>query len=275
MGLRINNNLEAFNAHRNLSLTSLRMQQSMRRLSSGLRINSAADDAAGLGISERMRAQLGGLEMASRNAQDGISMVQTAEGALGEITSILHRIRDLAVQYNNGVYDASSKLAITSEVAQLSGELARMISSASFNGVPLLSSAAGAALATLQVGANNGEQVVIPGVNAGTSLGTEITRFATAGAGTISIDISKIDAAISAVSQNRSTFGAIQNRLEYTINSLGIYQENLQAAESRIRDVDFAQEMTTLTKLQILQQSGVAMLAQANMMNSSVLSLLQ
>ncbi|MBC7643849.1 MAG: flagellin FliC [Thermoleophilia bacterium] len=275
MGLRINNNIEAFNAHRNLMMTSLNLSKSMQRLSSGLRINSAADDAAGLGISERMRATISGLEQASRNAQDGISMVQTAEGALQEVNSILGRIRDLAVQYNNGTNDANAKASITAEVAQLSSELTRMIGSSSFNGIALLSGTAGVPMATLQIGANNGETVAIPAVNAAASLGAEIRRFATMAAGGATIDISKIDTAISRIAQNRSTFGAVQNRLEHTVNSLGVYQENLTAAESRIRDVDMASEMTNFTRLQILQQSGTAMLAQANMLTSSVLSLLK
>ena len=275
MGLRINNNIEAFNAHRNLMMTSLSLSKSMEKLSSGFRINSAADDAAGLGISERMRATISGLDQASRNAQDGISMVQTAEGSLQEVNSILGRIRDLAVQYNNGTNDANAKASITAEVAQLSGELTRMIGSSSFNGIALLSSAAGVPLATLQIGANNGEIVAVPGVNAAASLGTEINRFATMAAGGATIDISKLDTAISKISNDRSTFGAVQNRLEHTVNSLGVYQENLTSAESRIRDVDMASEMTNFTRLQILQQSGTAMLAQANMLTSSVLSLLK
>lgn len=278
MGLRINNNLEAFNAHRNLLNTSLALSKSMQRLSSGYRINSAADDAAGLGISEKMRAQINGIQQASRNAQDGISLVQTAEGSLQEVTSILQRVRDLAVQYNNGIYDASSKQAMINEVAQLSQELTRMIGSSTFNGIPLLSSSGGAPLATLQIGANNGETVVLPGVDAATSLGTEIQRFATldpVASPTATIDINAIDTAIQKIANDRATFGAVQNRLEHTVNSLGVYQENLQAAESRIRDVDMAKEMTNLTRLQILQQTGVAMLAQANMAQSSILSLLQ
>jgi flagellin len=273
MGLRINNNVEAFNAHRSLQNTAGKLSKSMERLSSGFRINRAGDDAAGLGISERMRAQIHGVAQASRNAQDGISLVQTAEGSMQEMHSILHRIRDLAVQYNNGIYDANSKTAIIAEVTQLSAELTRMVGQATFNGIPLLQ---GGALATLQIGPNNNETIVVTGVNAATSLGTEINRFATGPAAAVAtVDISAIDTAISNLAADRATYGAIQNRLEYTVNSLGIYQENLQAAESRIRDVDMAAEMTNFTRLQILQQSGTAMLAQANMAPQSVLSLLQ
>jgi flagellin len=272
VGLRVNTNLEAFNAHRSLMLNSARLAKSMERLSSGYRINRAADDAAGLGISERMRSQISGIAQASRNAQDGISLVQTAEGSMQEIHSILHRIRDLAVQYNNGVYDANGRAAITAEVAQLSSELGRMISSSSFAGTPLLN---GGVLATLQVGPNNGDTIIVTGVDALASIGTEVERFASADATVTLIDLQQIDDAINALAQDRAMMGGVQNRLEYTVSSLGVYEENLMAAESRIRDVDMAKEMTELTRLQILQQSGTAMLAQANMLHSSVLSLLQ
>lgn len=281
MGLRINQNIEAMQAHRSLSATSQSLAKSMERLSSGFRINSAGDDAAGLGISERMRGQISGLAQAQRNAQDGISLVQTAEGALQEFHSILHRIRDLAVQYNNGVYDAQSKAAITAEVTQLNAELTRMIGVANFNGIPLLCGTVGQAMATLQIGANDGETLIIQAINANSvlsSTGTtgvngEITTFATATAGQV-INLTNLDNAINQFSNLRATFGAIQNRLEHTINALGVYQENLAAAESRIRDVDMAAEMTNFTRLQILQQSGTAMLAQANMAPQSLLSLL-
>lgn len=272
MGLRINYNLEGFNAHRNLTATSTQLSRSMERLSSGLRINHASDDAAGLGISEKMRAQISGLIQSQRNAQDGISLVQTAEGALQEFTSILTRIRDLAVQYNNGIYDASSKAAITAEVSQLSAELSRMISSASFNGVPLLSTSG--VLATLQIGANNSETMVVTGVDANTAIASAVYDFVNLGAGAVA-DIDALDTVISNIANQRSSFGGIQNRLEHTISSLAIYQENLSAAESRIRNVDMAEEMSNFTRLQILQQSGIAMLAQANQLNASVLSLLK
>lgn len=273
MGLRINNNVEAFNSHRQLVNTSAQLAKSMERLSSGYRINTAADDAAGLGISERMRAQINGVAQAQRNAQDGISLVQTAEGALQEFHSILHRIRDLAVQYNNGVYDAQSKAAITAEVTQLSAELTRMINVAQFNGIPLLTGTIGQPMATLQIGANNGETLVIGAVNSQLTIGTSVLDFANATVGQV-IDLAALDNAINGLSNLRATFGAIQNRLEHTINALGIYQENLSSAESRIRDVDMAAEMTNFTRLQILQQSGTAMLAQANQLSASVLSLL-
>lgn len=272
MALRINTNVEAFNAHRNLTSTSNALAKSMEKLSSGLRINRAADDAAGLGISEKMRAQISGLSQASRNAQDGISLVQTAEGSLQEFHSILDRIRDLAVQYNNGIYATADKAAMTAEVAQLSAELTRLIGSTSFNGIALLSGTG--VMATLQIGANNGETITVAAVNVNTALGSAIASFASAGVST-TIDINAIQSAIDSISTTRATFGAVQNRLEHAVNSLGVYQENLQAAESRIRDVDMAEEMSNFTRLQILQQSGVAMLAQANQSPQSVLALLQ
>ena len=277
MGLRINTNIEAFNSHRSLSRTSEALAKSMERLSSGFRINRAGDDAAGLGISEKMRAQINGVAQAGRNCQDGISLVQTAEGSLQEFHSILHRIRDLAVQFNNGIYDANSKAAMTAEVTQLSLELSRMIGVANFNGIPLLSGNLTTApiMATLQVGANNGEIILVSAINANAVLGNSVFDFATKLATDGSpININGIDDVINVISNLRAGFGAIQNRLEHTINALSIYQENLQAAESRIRDVDMAQEMTNFTRLQILQQSGTAMLAQANQSSSAVLSLL-
>lgn len=277
MGLRINTNVEAFNSHRSLAATTTSMSKSMEKLSSGFRINTAADDAAGLGISERMRGQIKGLAQAQRNAQDGISLVQTAEGSMQEMSVILQRVRELAVQYQNGVNGPEARAAITAEVAQLSNEVFRMASAASFNGILLLTlgSTTPQVLATLQVGPNQqaSDQLTVPAVQVWTTaLSTVFTNF---GSGTMANVIANLDTEIDALSANRATFGAIQNRLEHTIASLGIYQENLMAAESRIRDVDMAAEMTTYTKLQILQQSGTAMLAQANQSSQSVLKLLQ
>lgn len=272
MGLRINTNVDAINAHRNLASTSQALARSMQRLSSGLRINSASDDAAGLAISEKMRSQISGVQAALRNAQDGISMVQTAEGALQEFQSILHRIRDLAVQYNNGVNDASTQAALTAEVAQLSMEMDRMAQTTSFNGIGLLNGTG--ILATLQVGPNGGDVITISAADVASQIGLSVYSFATATPGT-PLDIDAIDQAINTISAMRGQFGSVQNRLEHTVSSLGVYQENLQSAESRIRDVDFAEEMTQYTKLQILQQSGMAMLAQANSSAQTILSLLK
>jgi len=265
MSLRINSNVDAVQAHRHLSATSDAISQSMERLSSGLRINKAADDAAGLGISEKMRSQIRGLAQAQRNIQDGVSMVQTAEGNLDEVHSILQRVRELAVEYRNGSLSAAGKGAIQSEVDQLSAEITRIGNAAVFNGVSLLS---GSASVTFQVGANDGETIAISFANLATAVGAGYSNMATA-------SLAAIDAAVDAVSAMRSGLGAVQNRLEHALSVTGVYQENLTSAESRIRDVDMAEEMVTLTKNQILQQAGTAMLAQANQAPQSVLSLLR
>jgi flagellin len=265
MSLRINSNVDAIAAHRHLSATSDAISQSMERLSSGLRINKAADDAAGLGISEKMRGQIRGLAQAQRNIQDGVSMVQTAEGNLDEVHSILQRVRELAVEYRNGSLSAAGKGAIQSEVDQLSQEITRIGSSAVFNGVSLLS---GSSSVTFQVGANDSETIAVSFSNLATAVGSAYSNMATA-------SLAAIDAAVDAVSAMRSGLGAVQNRLEHALSVTGVYQENLTSAESRIRDVDMAEEMVTLTKNQILQQAGTAMLAQANQAPQSVLTLLR
>ncbi|MEA2405871.1 MAG: flagellin [Thermoleophilaceae bacterium] len=268
MSLRIQNNVEAFNAHRNLVGTSGKLAKSMERLSSGYRINRAADDAAGLAISEKLRGQIGGLAQAERNAQDAVSLVQTAEGSLTEIHAMLQRVRELAVQYKNGSLSATDRTAIQSEVNQLGSEIERIGVSAEFNGIQLLSSASAI---TFQVGSNDGEQISVSTISLGQALGAGTVQLTQAG----TTDISEIDSAIDAVSTQRATFGAVQNRLEYTMNNLAIYRENLVSSESRIRDVDMAEEMVNFTKLQILQQAGTSMLAQANSSSQSVLSLLR
>jgi flagellin len=265
MSLRINNNVDAVQAHRHLSATSDAVSQSMERLSSGLRINKAADDAAGLGISEKMRSQIRGLAQAQRNIQDGVSMVQTAEGNLDEVHSILQRIRELAVQYRNGSLSSAGKNAIQSEVDQLSAEITRIGNAAVFNGVSLLSAST---TVTFQVGANDNETIAISFSSLATAVGSAYSNMATA-------SLAAIDTAVDAVTAMRSGLGAVQNRLDHALSVTGIYQENLTSAESRIRDVDMAEEMVNLTKNQILQQAGTAMLAQANQAPQSVLSLLR
>ena len=268
MSLRVNTNVEAFNAHRNLSQTSMGLSKSMEKLSSGLRINRAADDAAGLAISEGMRAQIRGTAQASRNAQDGISMVQTAEGALNEMHSILQRVRELAVQYSNGTLSTSDQAKITAEVAQLTAELVRIRDSSTFNGISLFGSSGGGTTVTIQVGANQN----LDSANNTNRIGVTVAALSFA---SVSMDVSQIDTAITNVSTIRSDLGAVQNRLEHAVANLGVSQENLTAAESRIRDVDVASEMVNFTRLQILSQSGTAMLAQANQAPQSVLSLLR
>ena len=268
MGLRIQNNVEAFNAHRNLVGTSSKLAKSMERLSSGYRINRAADDAAGLAISEKLRGQIGGLAQAQRNAQDAVSLVQTAEGSLTEIHAMLQRVRELAVQYKNGSLSSTDRTAIQSEVNQLASEIERIGVSAEFNGTNLLSSVS---TISFQVGSDDAESITVATISLGQSLTATYHQLTQAGA----TDISEIDAAIDKVSAQRATFGAVQNRLEYTLNNLATYRENLVASESRIRDVDMASEMVNFTKLQILQQAGTSMLAQANTSSQSVLSLLR
>ena len=271
MSLRIQNNIEAFNAHRQLQNTSSMAAKSMERLASGFRINRAADDAAGLAISEKLRGQIGGLGQAQRNAGDAVSLVQTAEGALEEVHSMLGRVRELAVQYKNGTLSASDKTAIENEVTQLGNEISRIGSDTKFNGTTLLS---GTPTVTFQVGADDGQTISVTGAalygaGSGFSVDSAIfTAFSTA-------TIANIDSAIQNVSTVRATFGAVQNRLEHTLNNLAAYEENLTASESRIRDVDMASEMTTYTKYQILQQAGTSMLAQANTAPQAVLSLLR
>jgi flagellin len=268
MSLRIQNNVEAFNAHRNLTGTEERLATSMERLSSGYRINRAADDAAGLAISERLRGQIGGLDQAQRNVQDAVSLVQTAEGSLTEVHAMLHRIRDLAVQYKNGSLSANDRTAIQSEVNQLASEIERIGTSAEFNGIKLLNSAQ---TVSFQVGAQDGQVISVSLISLGSGVGVSYFALSAAGA----TDIGEIDAAIDVVSAQRSTFGAVQNRLGYTLENSAIYQENLTASESRVRDVDMAKEMVNFTKLQILQQAGTSMLAQANSSSQGVLSLLR
>jgi flagellin len=269
MSLRIQNNVEAFNAHRQLVGTSAKLSKSMERLSSGYRINRAADDAAGLAISEKLRGQIRGLSQAQRNAQDAVSMVQTAEGSLNEVHSMLQRVRELAVQYKNGSLSSSDQAAIVSEVNQLAAEVQRISGAAEFNGIKLLN---GVGTVTFQVGAQDGQTI---SVSTTTLYGGAVSTLAFQLTPTGASDIAEIDTAIDAVSAQRATFGAVQNRLEHTLNDLATYQENLTASESRIRDVDMASEMVEFTKLQILQQAGVAMLAQAQQTPQSVLALLQ
>jgi flagellin len=276
MGLRIQNNVEAFNAHRQLTGTAAKAAKSMEKLSSGYRINRAADDAAGLAISEKMRAQIGGLAQAQRNAQDGVSLVQTAEGALNEVHSMLQRVRDLKVQYLNDTLSTGDKAAIVSEATALAKEITDIGGKTEFNGITLLNGAGGSGgTVSFQVGANGGETVSVATKDILGASGTgSIDSIATA-ANFDAIGISDIDAAITNISTLRSDFGAVQNRLEHRLNNLSTYQENLVASESRIRDVDMASEMVNFTKLGILQQAGTSMLAQANQAPQNVLSLLR
>jgi flagellin len=269
MSLRVNTNIAAMNAYRNLTVTEGQMGKSLEKLSSGFRINRAADDAAGLVNSESLRSQIGGLKVASRNAQDGISVAQTAEGALNEVHSILQRMRDLAVQKANaGGNSATASTAIDAEYSALASEVGRIGTSTEFNGIKLLDGTYDSSKGTFQVGATTGDTVSLDLSSVDlTAISTSLTTTAD------SIDL--VNTAIDTVSAGRGAMGAFQNRLEHTIANLGVAVENLSASESRIRDTDMAQEMTTFSRNQILNQAGTAMLAQANQSSAGVLSLLK
>lgn len=273
--MRINNNIMALNAHRQLGANQAGAAKAMEKLSSGLRINRAGDDAAGLAISEKMRGQIRGLKQAARNAQDGISMIQTAEGALNETHSILQRMRELAVQSANDTNTADDRAEIQLEIDDLILEIDRIATTTQFNTQNLLDGTGGdAGQFTFQIGANEAQTIEVTFADMqAAALGVEAINLAT-DADTSSAAVAIIDAAIKSVSDERSQLGAKQNRLEHTIANLGTSAENLQAAESRVRDVDMAEEMMTFTKYQILQQASTAMLAQANMAPQSVLQLL-
>jgi flagellin len=273
MGLQINTNIAAMNAYRNLSSTQGSMATSLERLSSGLRINRAADDAAGLAISEKLRSQTNGLNQATSNAQDGISLIQTAEGALNESHSILQRMRQLTVQAGNDTNDTDARTAIGAEITQLNGELDRISKTTQFNGTKLLDGTATSL--SFQVGSNSGDTLAVTALATkadSVTLTTSTVDVTSAAKATTSL--LAIDVAITAVSTQRANLGAVQNRLQHTVNSLSVAAENASAAESRIRDTDMAKEMTAFTRSQILSQAGVSMLAQANSAPQSVLKLL-
>jgi len=283
----INTNVGAMNAHRNLGANNTSLNKTMEKLSSGFRINRAADDAAGLAISENMRFQINGMKQAQRNANDGISLIQTAEGALTEVHAMLQRINVLANQSRNGIYTSGGTDAggtaksndrekIQLEVTQLLQEISAIAAGTKFNGISLLNTSS---TLTFQTGVNADNTITVNTIGMGASAAIGGGGL---GLGGISVDnaeaaasaIGKISAAIEAVSKQRATFGAVQNRLEHTINNLGVNVENLSAAHSRIRDADMAAEMTSFTKQQILVQAGTAMLSQANSVPQNVLRLL-
>lgn len=273
--MRINQNIGALNALRNLSVNETAQGKSLEKLSSGFRINRAADDAAGLVISEGLRSQVGGLKVAMRNAQDGISVVQTAEGALTEVQSILQRMRDLNVQAANmGSNSTTSLTALQDENDALEAELDRIAGTTNFNGVKLLDGNYTAKI--FQVGATVAvaEQIQVDIAGVSSTILAVGANVLTTSAGQLAAQTA-IDAAITTVSGARGKLGAAQNRFEHTINSLGVAVENLSASEARIRDADMAAEMTSLTRHQIMVQAGTAMLAQANSTSQSVLSLLR
>lgn len=271
--MRINTNTAAMNTYSRLTQANGARGNSMAKLSSGLRINRAGDDAAGLSISEKMKNQISGLTQATRNAQDGISLIQTAEGALNETHSILNRMRDLAVQASNDTLQTEDRTAIAAEIESLSAEITNIANTTKFNGRALLNVDSGETPLKIQIGANATEtlDVKTADMKAETILTAPVEVDSVANAQTA---IGSIDAAITKVSGHRSDLGASQNRLEHTINNLTTTKENLAEANSRIRDVDMAEEMMEFTKNNILSQASTAMLAQANQMPQGVLQLL-
>jgi flagellin len=271
MGLRINTNVAAINTSRVLRNSTEDLNRSLERLSSGLRINRAADDAAGLAIAEGFNSVVRGTQVAQRNSQDGVSLVQTAEGALSETTNILQRIRELAVQAANGTQSTNNRLAIDSEVGQLLDQIDDIAMDTQFNGISVLSSAQ---TLTLQAGAMTSQTLVISLTGAKTTeLGVSAVRVSTMAAAVSAI--STIDNALKSVSTLRSTLGAYQNRLEFTINTLAIQEENSASSESAIRDADIAKETIAFTRNQILVSAGTSVLAQANVVPQTALQLLR
>jgi flagellin len=272
MGLRINTNVAALTAQRNLASVTGRLQGSFARLSSGLRIASASDDAAGLAVSERMRSQIRSFAVAGRNAQDGVSLTQTAEGALQEVSNNLTRLRELAVESSNGTLSASDRTSLDTEFQAIISEIDRVATQTTFNGVNLLDGST--ASVDLQVGANAGETITVNLAD---------TTATTLAIGTLDVTsvansqtaLAAIDTAIDSVDTARGDLGASQNRLNSTVASIANTRENLSAAESRIRDVDVAAETAELTKNSILQQAAVSVLAQANVQPQLALRLLQ
>lgn len=272
--MRINNNLMAMNTHRQLTINNNASAKSIEKLSSGYRINRAGDDAAGLSISEKMRGQIRGLTQASRNAQDGVSLIQTAEGALDETHAILQRMRELAVQAANDTNVTIDRTAVKTELDELSAEVTRIASNTEFNTQKLL---AGAFTGKkFHIGANDAQVLDVKiGNMTAASLGVTAASIAVTAATTAGKTVTQINSAIEKVSTQRSTLGAWQNRLEHTIKNLTNAAENLQASESRIRDVDMAKEMMNFTKNNILTQAAQSMLAQANQAPQGVLQLLR
>jgi flagellin len=271
MALTLNTNVISLNAQRNTSATQSSLALSMQRLSSGLRVNSAKDDSAGLAIAERMNAQVRGMNVAIRNANDAVSLAQTAEGALGKIGDMLQRMRELAVQSANATNGDDDRLNLDAEFQQLAAEISRTITSTRFNGLEILGADAGTL--TFQVGANNGDTVDMDTsdlVGSAVEVGGDITDVTNANTA-----IDDVDAALTALNSERALYGAAQNRFESIMATLQIAAENQAAARGRIMDADFAAETANLSRAQILQQAGTAMIAQANQLPQSVLSLLR
>jgi len=274
MGLRVNTNVASINAQRNLTTVNERLGGNFRRLSTGLRISTAADDAAGLAISERLRAQVRSLEQGKRNANDGISLVQTAEGALNEVSSILTRLRELAIQSSNGSVSDQDKATLDEEFQSLVNEVDRIGRSTEFNGVKLLDGSSSSVSFQVGFGTTSGIDTLNVSLSAALSTSLALDSLDISSSGVTTTAITSIDAAINSVSSLRGSLGAVQNRLGNAINNNAIQTENLSAAESRIRDVDVAYETAQLTRNNILQQASISVLSQANAQPQSALQLL-
>ncbi len=261
MGLTVNTNLEAMDAARNINSTENMLSTAMQRLSSGLRINSAADDVAGYAISSRLQGQVNGLNQATENISDAVSLAQTGQGALNDVVGMLQRIRELAVQYANGTTSETDKEAIEQETGQLKEEIKRVGETTTFNGVKLLE---GGEAIKFQVGANEKETVEVKTIELAKAVEKASVK-----------EIKTLDEALDKVTKAAGEYGAVQNRIQYTASNLEVYSQNLSSAVSQIVDVNMASEMTNFTKLQVLQQAGVSILAQANQLPDAVLKLLQ
>jgi flagellin len=275
MGLRINTNLESISAHRNLSVVTGRLSNNFRRLSSGLRIANASDDAAGLAISERLRAQIASTNQAIRNSNDGVSLVQTAESALNEVSSILVRLRTLAVQSNNGTVNTDDKETLDQEFQGLIGEIDRIAQNTTFNRVQLLDGTQGSVDLQIGIGTTIGVDTVTLSLDSTLAADLGLTGLDIGSGGDAFAAIDAVDNAVNLVTQTRGDLGSLQNRLESNIENLQNYAVSLSAAESRIRDVDVAQETADLTRNAILQQAAISVLAQANVQPQNALALLQ
>ena len=269
----IQHNIAANNAYRNLSMNSTSSQKNLEKLSSGYRINRSADDAAGLAISEQMRSKINGLDQATQNAQDGIGLIQTAEGALTETHNMLQRLVTLSTQAANGTYNSTARTSIKSEVEELKTEITRIANTTDYNGIKPIASNATKPI-TLQVGPTSGEILTVA-VSGLTASKLAISDISVTSVSKANAAITKLNTAIDKVSKHRANLGAAQNRLEHTINNLKVTSENMTAAESRIRDTDMAKEIAAFTKNNILNQAAQSMLAQANQQPQGVLSLLR
>ena len=275
MGLRVNTNIASLNAQRNTATVTTRLAHNFQRLSTGLRIATAADDAAGLAISERLRAQVRSLQQAARNANDGISLVQTGEGALNEVSNILVRLRELAIQSANGSTSGQDKNTIKEEFDSLVDEINRIAQSTDFNGVKLLDGSASSVQFQVGIQTTVGIDVLAVTLTPALSTTLGLSTLDVGSGGNTSFAIAQLDTAVGLVSQLRGRFGALQNRLQSTIANIGVATESLSAAESRIRDVDVASETAELTRNSIMQQASISILAQANAQPQVALQLLQ